>query len=37
MELSEDPETINLLSLDTATDSTAPMKQDERRVEERKE
>ena len=30
MDLSEDPETMNLLSLDTATESTAPMKEDER-------
>ena len=29
MDLSEDPETMNLLSLDTATDNTAPMKEDE--------
>ena len=29
MDLSEDPETMNLLSLDTATDLTVSMKEDE--------
>ena len=29
MDLSEDPETMNLLSLDTATEFTASMKEDE--------
>ena len=29
MDLSKDPETINLLSLDTATEFTASMKEDE--------
>ena len=40
MDLSSDPETMNLLSLDTATDHTAPMKEDEwrgRRKERKKE